>query len=441
VPDYESVGRVFESRRARHLLKPLQIRINCKGFFFFIGNCRFLLAFIDIASASWQKHAMNPKATSHTIFFDDAHDMEAVKDRSIQLVVTSPPYPMVEMWDAQFSASDDTVAKALSRSDFNLAFERMHQNLDGVWKEVHRILQPGGIACINIGDATRTFDEHFRLFANHARIIQWFHDNGFSQLPTILWRKTTNAPNKFMGSGMLPPGAYVTLEHEYLLIFRKGAKREFPDAAQKEIRRHSAYFWEERNLWFSDVWMGLPGTVQKLRNSQTRQRSGAFPLELPYRLINMFSIQGDTVLDPFAGSGTTLLAAMCAGRNSLGYEIDATLHQVLLGRISSLPDTAQQLVQDRLAAHRAFVMDRQASGGELKYQNRHHLFPVITQQEVDLRLDSVSSVQYLSDRLFQIDYDDQAKSNPIKQVADPSDADASLDPKLRAYRGQQLKLF
>ena len=367
--------------------------------------------------------------------------MGALKDGSIQLVVTSPPYPMIEMWDTQFSGCDNTIAEALSKSDFKQAFERMHQNLDGVWEEVYRVLQPGGIACINIGDATRTTDGSFRLYSNHARVIQWFHSKGFCQLPTILWRKTTNAPNKFMGSGMLPPGAYVTLEHEYLLIFRKGAKREFPDAPQKETRRRSAYFWEERNLWFSDVWMGLPGTVQELKNLKTRLRSGSFPLELPYRLINMFSIQGDTVLDPFAGAGTTLLAAMCAGRNSLGYEIDATLHGILLGRISSLPDSARRLVEDRLAAHRMFVNDRQASGAELKYQNHFHHFPVMTQQEVDLRIDGVSSVQYLSDQLFQIDYHDQTSSNPATQAAQPHETDASVSATSRPGRGRQLKLF
>ena len=408
----------------------------CEGFSYLLMS-----AFIDNDYAPCQKHSMHPQSTSHRIFFDDAHTMEAVQDRSIQLVVTSPPYPMIEMWDAQFSGCNDAIARALSGSDFNQAFERMHQYLDGVWEEVHRVLQPGGIACINIGDATRTIDSNFRLFANHARIIQWFHSKGFCQLPTILWRKTTNAPNKFMGSGMLPPGAYVTLEHEYLLIFRKGEKREFPDASQKEARRRSAYFWEERNLWFSDVWMGLPGTVQELRNLQTRLRSGSFPLELPYRLINMFSVQGDTILDPFAGTGTTLLAAMCAGRNSLGYEIDSTLHGVLLGRISSLPEIARRLVEDRLAAHRTFVMDRQASGAELKYQNHFHLFPVMTRQEVDLRIDAVSSVQYLSDQLFQVGYEDQTASNSATPYAGPREADASVSPAPRPGRGRQLKLF
>ena len=384
---------------------------------------------------------MNPKSTSHRIFFDDAHNMEAVKDQSIQLVVTSPPYPMIEMWDAQFSGYDDAIAEAFSKSDFNQAFERMHQNLDRVWEEVHRVLQPGGIACINIGDATRTTDGSFRLYSNHARVIQWFHSKGFCQLPTILWRKTTNAPNKFMGSGMLPPGGYVTLEHEYLLIFRKGAKREFKDASQKATRRCSAYFWEERNLWFSDVWIGLPGTVQELKNLKTRLRSGSFPLELPYRLINMFSIHGDTVLDPFAGTGTTLLAAMCAGRNSLGYEIDTTLHGILLGRISSLPETARRLVEDRLAAHRKFVKDRLASGAELKYQNQFHHFPVVTQQEVDLRIDAVSSVQYLSDQLFRIGYEDLSASNTATQVAGPHETEPSVPATIRPGRGRQLKLF
>jgi DNA modification methylase len=209
-------------------------------------------------------------ATQHQVMLEDAHNMSAVEDRSIHLVVTSPPYPMIEMWDDHFSAADSTIGKALKRSDTDRAFELMHQELDGIWRELKRVLAPGGIACINIGDATRTIQGNFRLFANHARIISMFQSMGIYQLPTILWRKTTNAPNKFMGSGMMPPGAYVTLEHEYILVFRNGPKREFSADYQKQMRRQSAYFWEERNLWFSDVWMGLPGTTQNLRSSDTR---------------------------------------------------------------------------------------------------------------------------------------------------------------------------
>ena len=102
--------------------------------------------------------------------------------------------------------------------DGNSAFELMHRLFHNMWGEVFRVLKYGGIACINIGDATRTIHKHFRLYLNHARILSKCIELGFSNLPNIIWRKQTNAPNKFMGSGMLPPGAYVTLEHEYVLF-------------------------------------------------------------------------------------------------------------------------------------------------------------------------------------------------------------------------------
>lgn len=366
--------------------------------------------------------------------------MSAVEDQSVHLVITSPPYPMIEMWDDNFSASNVTIADALSRSDADRAFEFMHQELDGIWRELHRVLVPGGIACINIGDATRTILGHFRLFANHARIIQTFQTIGFSQLPTILWRKTTNAPNKFMGSGMFPPGAYVTLEHEYILIFRKGTKREFITDEQKSIRRESAYFWEERNHWFSDVWTGLPGTTQKMNHADARQRSAAFPLALPYRLINMFSVKGDTVLDPFLGSGTTMLAAMCAGRNTIGYEIDQDLQPVLLERIATVPDTAQELIDERLAAHHIFIKERTASRGDLKYVNRHYGFAVMTRQEQELCLNRVKTVKFMSGNCFTVEYcNPGAGQKPERLPA--SDAGSPTEIAARPTRGRQLKLF
>jgi DNA modification methylase len=379
-------------------------------------------------------------ATLHQILWEDAHDMSAVKDRSIDLVITSPPYPMIGMWDDRFSAANVSIADALKHSDADRAFELMHQELDGIWLELKRVLAPGAIACINIGDATRTIQGHFRLFANHARIISMFQSIGFNQLPTILWRKTTNAPNKFMGSGMMPPGAYVTLEHEYILVFRNGPKREFSNDLQKQIRRQSAYFWEERNHWFSDVWMGLPGTIQKLNRPDSLARSAAFPLELPYRLINMFSVKGDTVLDPFMGSGTTMLAAMCAGRNSIGYEIDNTLQPVLLGKIASVPDIAQRLIDDRLAAHHEFIKERMASKGDLKYVNNHYGFAVMTRQEQDLCLDRVKNVQYLSGNRFTVDYANPAFVRDDNHPSPPAENPA-VETAHRPSKGRQLKLF
>ncbi len=98
----------------------------------------------------------------------------------------------------------------------------MHSALDDVWAEISRVLVPGGIACINVGDATRTVGDSFRVYPNHARVTDAFVELGFEPLPDVLWRKPTNSAAKFMGSGMIPPNAYVTLEHEYVLVFRKG---------------------------------------------------------------------------------------------------------------------------------------------------------------------------------------------------------------------------
>jgi DNA modification methylase len=185
--------------------------------------------------------------TTHTYYFKDSCNMREVPDESVHLVVTSPPYPMIEMWDELFAAGSQETEKSLKKNDRLRAYESMHHQLDRVWKEVHRVLAPGCFACINIGDATRTIDGHFMLYPNHARILSAMIGLGFTPLPEIVWRKQSNAPNKFMGSGMLPAGAYVTQEHEYILILRKGGKREFKTEDEKKHRMASAFFWEERN--------------------------------------------------------------------------------------------------------------------------------------------------------------------------------------------------
>ena len=183
----------------------------------------------------------------HKVIFDNSTNLKSIDDESIDLVVTSPPYPMIEMWDEIFAKQNEEIKQALNDNDGNRAFELMHKVLDSVWEESFRVLKKGGFACINIGDATRTIDSHFRLYSNHSRIASKCFSLGFSSLPAIIWRKQTNAPNKFMGSGMLPAGAYVTLEHEYILVLRKGNKRQFKKAEDKLLRNQSAFFWEERN--------------------------------------------------------------------------------------------------------------------------------------------------------------------------------------------------
>jgi DNA modification methylase len=228
---------------------------------------------------------------------------------------------------------------------------------------------------------------------------------GFTPLPCILWRKQTNAPNKFMGSGMLPPGAYVTLEHEYILIFRKGNKRLFTTPAEKAIRRQSAFFWEERNQWFSDVWMGLKGSRQGMGDKTLRQRSAAFPFELAYRLICMFSVMGDTVLDPFLGTGTTLVAAACAARNSLGYELDDTLFSTISRECRNLSQIAKRRIDNRFDDHLTFIKARKASGKPVKYINKVYGFPVVTRQEIELLIVRPESFEETAPGHFQVSYE------------------------------------
>jgi len=322
--------------------------------------------------------------TTHRLNFADSRKMGKIRDQSVDLVVTSPPYPMIGMWDQTFAGQSSAVGTALEKGAGDRAFEAMHQVLDPVWDAMVRKLKPGGFACINIGDATRKIGDNFMLYPNHARILSHLYQKGLSPLPAILWRKQTNSPNKFMGSGMLPAGAYVTLEHEYILILRKGGKREFDIPSEKAARRQSAIFWEERNLWFSDVWMDLKGARQKMGGKQVRERSGAFPFELPYRLINMYSVAGDTVLDPFLGAGTTLFAAMAAARNSIGFELEADFIQMIRDAAGQAVSAGNQLITDRLARHAAFVGERQAAGKELKYESLAYGFPVVTRQETDI---------------------------------------------------------
>lgn len=335
--------------------------------------------------------------------FEDARRLAGLAAESIELVVTSPPYPMVEMWDTLFIDQNPGIGRALAEGDSRRSFELMHRVLDEIWERLPKVLGPGSFACINIGDATRTVKGRFQLFPNHARILKKFMELGFDVLPAILWRKQTNAPNKFMGSGMLPAGAYVTLEHEYILIFRKGGKRRFVTDQERQNRLHSALFWEERNSWYSDLW-DFKGVRQDTDHLKLRERSAAFPVLLPFRLINMYSVFGDTVLDPFLGTGTTTLASMAAGRNSLGYEIDANFSGVIRTRIHEQLDLLKELNRQRIGGHLDFINSRRKENKPIKYINEHYNFPVMTGQEAGLKLPVIKSVEEVQENSYLVIY-------------------------------------
>lgn len=343
--------------------------------------------------------------TTHKILYQSAQNMKDIQNESVALVVTSPPYPMIEMWDEIFSNQNPEIRTALENKDGEKAFFLMHNELKKVWQEVFRVLIPGGIACINIGDAVRTIDKNFQLFPSHSKIIEIFHELGFQSLPEILWRKQTNAPNKFMGSGMLPPGAYVTLEHEFILIFRKGRKREPDSESEKVLRRESAYFWEERNIWFSDVW-DFKGISQNVNGNgnKTRERSAAYPFELAFRLINMFSMKNDIILDPFLGTGTTTIAAITSERNSIGIEIDSNFKEIINSNIENIRNFANNVIQNRLKSHIEYISNRIKEHGPTKYNNEIFHFPVMTNQELSCYIKEVHNIIKKNDSEYEIEY-------------------------------------
>lgn len=317
--------------------------------------------------------------------------MEAVSDSSVELVVTSPPYPMIEMWDDIFASLNPAVEEELRAGHSENAFSMMHSILNDIWKEAYRVLVDGGIACVNIGDATRNINGNFQLFPSHAAISTFFRSNGFQELPSVVWKKPSNSPNKFLGSGTLPVGAYVTLEHEYILIFRKNGRRRFENDSARKIRSRSSFFWEERNRWFSDIW-DLTGTRQSMSNSLTRGRSAAFPFEIPYRLINMYSVEGDTVLDPFMGTGTTNLASMASCRNSIGYEMDPEILKSAKARVLESRDFLNSIIDKRASDHRAFIETEEARGKNVSHYNENHGFSVKTRPEKEMKLRKIVAI-------------------------------------------------
>ncbi len=371
--------------------------------------------------------------TEHRVIYGDSRELDAVAGGSIDLVVTSPPYPMIEMWDQFFTAFDPQIGISLDSGDGRGAFEGMHRVLDEVWAGLFRVMKEGAFACINIGDAVRTVGGRFQLFANHSRIIGSFSELGFDILPAILWRKQTNAPNKFMGSGMLPAGAYVTLEHEYILIFRKGGKRLFRTAEEKKRRRQSAYFWEERNRWFSDLW-DFKGIGQGMGGQNLRKRSAAYPFMLPFRLINIYSVLGDTVLDPFLGTATTTLAAIAAGRHSIGCEIEPAFEVLIRERLLRESAGLNRYNLQRLKDHLDFISEHADEKGPLKYTNIHYGFPVMTRQERELKLPLFGSLEKRERGLFRAAYLDD-------ELAGDLEPGAASAEQLLSKGGSQQKFF
>jgi DNA modification methylase len=328
-----------------------------------------------------------PSLTSSIIYTDANNMLRYIKPNTIDAVITSPPYPMIAMWDYLFNKTSNGTSVNIEP---DLYWKSSLDMLDSIWKKCYKVLKKGGICCINMGDATRRTTTGFQIFPNSAETITRCRKIGFKLLPSLIWNKPSNGPASFMGSGTLPVNAYITNETEDILIFRKGGLRDFKSDADR--RRRSAFFSEERNEWFTNIWKDR-GSKQSINGN--RLRSAAFPFSIPHKLINMFSIQGDTVLDPFIGTGTTLIAAVSNARRCVGFEVDKSLLDIVFDRAREIKQTANDMLLDRLRNHRMKVSI------EAKYFHSGYKFNVKTNQETDIRLRRLEQVNYrvVKDRL------------------------------------------
>lgn len=244
-------------------------------------------------------------STHHVLINGDCRSMSQIQDESVGLIVTSPPY-----WQLKDYGSDRQIG-------FNQSYEDYINHLNLVWVECHRILQPGRRLCINIGDqfARSSYYGRYKVVAIHAEIIHFCEAIGFDYLGSIVWQKGTNmytsGGQKVMGSYPFPVNGYVKIDFEHILLFKKKGKSPSPTKEQKQLSKLTD---EEWFTYFKSHWT--------FSGAKQNRHIAVFPEELPKRLIKMFSYVGDTICDPFMGSGTSALAAMNTGRNSVGYEIN-----------------------------------------------------------------------------------------------------------------------
>ena len=246
--------------------------------------------------------------TSHKIHFQDAINLKKLKDKTVHLVVTSPPY-----WKIKDYGNEEQIG-------YNDSMNEYFDKLNAIWKECIRVLHPGCKLCINIGDQFLRAIKNKRVYQIvplHSHLINDIlreFGEDVVYLGSINWSKVstsnTSGGGHVMGSIFYPRNGYFFINREYIAIFRKLGKDPRPDSELKEQSYIPIEDWREL---FKDTW-NFPGIVQK-------DHDAMFPEELPRRLIRMYSFAGDTVLDPFLGSGTTSKIAVEMGRNSIGYEI------------------------------------------------------------------------------------------------------------------------
>ncbi|MEN6574949.1 MAG: site-specific DNA-methyltransferase [Phycisphaerales bacterium] len=290
--------------------------------------------------------------TTHRLINGDARDLSFIQSESVHLVVTSPPYWNLKRYnehDDQLGHIDD--------------YETFLDEIEKVWRHVFRVLTPGGRLVCVVGDvcvSRRQFGRHL-VFPLHADICVRCRKIGFDNLNPIIWHKIANASyevsngSKFLGKPY-EPNAIIKNDIEFILMQRKpGGYRQPTEEQRRESRIDKKVFDE----WFQQIW--------NITGASTRSHPAPFPLELATRLVCMFSFTGDTVLDPFCGSGTTMVAALKNGRNSMGIEIDRQYCRMAAKRLKAENSglfASTELIFEKAeieSSHQAVCVDQELS--------------------------------------------------------------------------------
>ncbi|WP_448375894.1 DNA methyltransferase [Fervidobacterium sp.] len=259
---------------------------------------------------------------SGKVIIGDSRNMSELENESIDLVVTSPPY-----WHLKDYGVKNQIG-------YGQTLHEYLKDLYRVWKESFRVLKEGRRLCINIGDqfARSIIYGRYKIIPLHSEVIAQCEDIGFDYMGAIIWQKkttmNTSGGANVMGSYPYPPNGMIEIDYEYILIFKKPGKSPQVDKNRKESSILSKEEWKE---YFSGHWY--------FKGEKQSEHEAMFPEELPYRLIRMFSFAGDTVLDPFLGSGTTLKVALSLGRNAVGYEINPNYLKIIENKLGTLKNS------------------------------------------------------------------------------------------------------
>jgi len=332
--------------------------------------------------------------TQHKIIIGDSRWMKEVPDESVHLIITSPPY-----WQLKDYGNGKQIG-------FNDTYEEYINNLNLVWSECHRILHQGCRMCINIGDqfARSVYYGRYKIIPIRTEIIKFCETIGFDYMGAIIWQKVTTCNTTggatIMGSYPYPRNGIIKLDYEFILIFKKYG--EAPKVS-KEIKEKSKMTEVEWSQYFTGHW-NFSGEKQD-------KHLAMFPEELPRRLIKMFSFVGDTVLDPFLGSGTTSLAAKNLERNSIGYEINEDFLPIMKEKL--------EIRQKNIFQEAIIEIIRQGETGidfEEKIRELPYIFkdPIKFDKKIDPR-----KLRFGSTISIQGDHPDREKYYSVKEIVSP----------------------